>query len=482
MATISSLGAGSGMDLNGILKSLMQVEQQPLFQLASKEASAQAKISALGSLKSAIEAISGSAATLVPTAGKTAVDFFNGTKSSVTATEVASVSTTTSAVKGTYSLEVTRLAVAQRLATIDSRFTSTADTVLEGGFTTGSLKLEIGSNTGGLFVAKTGTTPITINIDSSNNSLTGLRDAINAAKAGVTAAIITGDTGPKLVLTSNEIGTASLMKLTDVGGGLAGFEYDPITSTGDFSEATAQGGQSANSAELKINGITITSPTNAVSNPIDGVSLNLLKTNIGSPTTINVTKDSTLSTNLGAFVKFFNDAAKTLKELGLYGEGGKNNGPLLGNAALRNVQTRLRNLVFATPTSLSSTAPYKTLSNIGVSFQKDGTLKLDTAKLQTAIDKDAEAVANLVAAFGTQMRAATSDAKGLPGIVTAATDGLNATIKDYGRTREILNNRLVGIETRYRKQFSAMDSMVAGMNKTASYLQQQLANLPGSGA
>lgn len=482
MATISSLGAGSGMDLNGILKSLMSVEQQPLIQLAAKEASAQAKISALGSLKSAIEAISGSAATLVPPTGKTALDFFNGTKSSVADTAIASISTTNVAVKGSYSLEVTKLALAQRLATVDSRFTSATDTVLEAGFTTGTLSLQIGSNNGGAFVAKTGTTPVTINIDSTNNSLTGLRDAINAAKAGVTATIITGDTGPKLVLTSNEVGTGNLIKLTDVGGGLAGFEYDPIAATGDFSEAAAQGGQSAQGSEIKVNGITVSSASNTVTNAIDGVTLNLLKTNIGTPTSINVSRDSTLSTNLGAFVKFFNDSAKTLRELGKFDQTGKNNGPLLGDAALRNVQTRLRNLVSAPPTGISAGAAYKTLSSVGVSFEKDGTLKLDSTKLQAAIDKDSEAVANLVAAFGTQMRAATSDNKGLPGIVTAATDGLNATIKDVGRMREVLSTRLTSIEARYRQQFSAMDSMVASMNKTASYLQQQLANLPGSGA
>lgn len=478
MATISSLGAGSGMDLNGILQKLMSIEQQPLIQLASKEASAQAKISALGSLKSAVEAISGSAATLFPGTGKTAQELFTSTKVTVAGTEFASATATSTAVKASYSLEVSALAQAHRIATVDSRFTATTNTVLDGGFTTGSLKIELGSNSAGSFVAKSGTTPITINIDSTNNTLTGLRDAINAAKAGVTASIITGDTGPKLVLSSNEVGAGSMIKLTD-SGGLSGFEYDPIAAAGDFSADTAQGGQAAQNSVAKINGVTVTSSSNTLTNAIDGVTLTLLKQTTAA-TTVNVTKDNTLATSLGAFVKIFNDSAKTMRDLGNYSEKG-NSGPLLGHAALRNVQNRLRNLITSTPDGIASNSAVRTLSDIGIGFQKDGTLKLDSSKLSKAIESNQDAVMNLVAAFGTQMKAATADSKGLPGMVSAATDGLNATIKGYNRQREQLGQRLTGIEERYRKQFSAMDSLVANLNKTATYLQQQLANLPGSG-
>lgn len=480
MATISSLGAGSGMDLNGIVQKLMSVEQQPLFLLASKEASAQAKISALGSLKSAIEAISGSASSLAPSTGKTAAEFFTSTKAAVAGSEYASATATLSAAKGSYSLEVVTLAQAHRLATLDGRFTASTDTVLDGGFTTGSMKIEIGANNAGTFVAKSGTTPITINIDASNNTLAGLRDAINGAKAGVTAAIITGDTGPKLVLTSNEVGTGNLIKLSDVSG-MSGFDYDPIAAVGDYSESAAQGGQTAQSAVAKINGITVTSATNTLTDAISGVTLTLLKQTT-SPTTINITKDNTLATSLGAFVKIFNDSVKTMRELGKFTEGSTNNGPLLGNAALRNVQNRLRSLITSTPTGIASSAAVKTLSDIGIGFEKDGSLKLDSVKLGKAIETNQDAVVNLVAAFGVQTKAATADSKGLPGIVSAATDGLNSTIKGYNRQRELLSQRLTGIEERYRKQFSIMDSLVANLNKTASYLQQQLANLPGSGS
>lgn len=480
MATISSLGAGSGMDLNGIVQKLMSIEQQPLFLLASKEASAQAKISALGSLKSAVEAISGSAATLVPGTGKSAQDLFSSTKASVAGSEFASATATSSAIKASYSLEVSTLAQAHRIATLDSRFTAVTNTVLDGGFTTGSLKIELGSNSAGSFVAKSGTTPVTINIDSTNNTLTGLRDAINAAKAGVAASIITGDTGPKLVITSNEVGTGNLIKLSDVSG-MSGFDYDPIAAVGDFSQSTAQGGQAAQSAVAKINGITVTSATNTLTDAISGVTLTLLKQTT-SPTTISITKDNTLATSLGAFVKIFNDSVKTMRELGKFTEGSTNNGPLLGNAALRNVQNRLRGLITSTPTGIASSAAFKTLSDIGIGFEKDGSLKLDSTKLSKAVETNQDAVMNLVAAFGTQTKAATSDSKGLPGIVSAATDGLNSTIKGYTRQREVLNQRLTGIEERYRKQFSIMDSLVANLNKTASYLQQQLANLPGTGS
>lgn len=477
MAGISSLGVGSGLDLNGILQKIMSVEEQPLIRLASRESAVKTKISALGSLKSAIDNLGTSAATLIPGTGKLALDFFTSFKATVSDTTVAQVSTTGSPVKASYSLDVIRLAQAHRIASTGAL--SASGPVLDGGATSGSLTIELGSVSGGVFSAKTGTTPVTIAIDGTNNTLSGLRDAINKANAGVTATILTGDSGPKLVLTSKDTGTSSQIRLTNVSG-LSAFQFDPATNTGNFTADPAQGGQAAQDAQIKVNGIVATGQSNTFTNVIEGLSITALKETAAS-TALAVERESTLATTLGAFVKAYNEAAKTMRDLGQYNKTGAS-GPLLGHAALRGVQSRLSSLISSRPTGIAEGAAFETLSAIGVRVEKDGSLKLDTAKLTKAIETNASAVADLVAAFGNTIKTATAPTTGLPGLVNAATEGMNATLRDFGRQREVLTDRLDAIETRYRRQFSAMDTLVASMNKTGAYLQQQLANLPQIGS
>lgn len=480
MAGISSLGVGSGLDLNGILQKIMSIEAQPLTRLAAKESSAKTKISALGSLKSAIESLGTAAATLIPGSGKLAVDFFTSFKASLADTTIAQVSTTGSPVKASYSLDVIRLAQTHRIASTGA-FASTSAPVLDTGETSGSLTLELGSvdTVAGTFSAKAGTAPVTIQIDQTNNTLGGLRDAINNANAGVTATILTGDSGPKLVLTSKDTGTNSQIKLTNVSG-LSGFEFNPVSSTGNFSADPTQGGQAAQDAQIRVNGIVATGQSNTFANVIEGLSLTVTKETTAS-TALTVGQESTLATTLGAFVKAFNESAKTMRELGQYNKTGTS-GPLLGHAALRGVQSRVLSLVSSRPTGVTEGAAFETLSAIGVSIEKDGSLKLDTTKLNKAIETNASAVAELAAAFGNTVKTATAATTGLPGLVNAATEGMNATLRDYTRQRDVLSDRLDAIESRYRKQFAAMDTLVASMNKTGAYLQQQLANLPTIGS
>ena len=470
--TISSLGAGSGLDLNTLLTGLMQAEQQPLFALQKREASFQSRISAFGSLKGALSTLQTSASAMVPVSGTTAIAKYTTFSASVADTSIASASASTGAVAGTYSLEVSTLAQTQRLVTPNTAgYTSASNAIA-----TGDLKIEFGSlNTDTNVYTADPTRAKTITISSTNATLGGLRDAINNANIGATATIINGTGGTQLVLSSKETGLANVIKLS----GLTGFDYNPATNTGTFTQATAQGGQAASNAAFSLNGISATSSTNIVSGALDGVSLTLTKTTAAlTPTTVKVSKDHTgsLTNALNTFIKSYNDANKLMSELGAYNPTTKSAGALQGNSALRTTRNQLSTLVFSA--SASDDPTFKNLSNIGVTLAKDGSLSLDSTKLSAAIAASPTGVANLVSAVGSAFKTGIEGIIGTGGILTSATEGSERSIKDLTKRQAELSQRLSGIESLYKKRFTALDSLVAGMKQTSSYLNQQLANLP----
>lgn len=473
--TVSSLGAGSGLDLSGILNSLMQVEQQPLVALQKKEASYQARISALGSLKGALSSLQSTAAGLAPSTGQTAAQKYASFSASVADSTIASASASTSAVPGVYSLEVSKLAQNQRLASITSGTSGVSPYYANADATIGqgTLTIDFGKLEGTTYTADS-SRKLTVTIDTTNNTLGGLRDAINKANGGVTATIVTGTGGAQLVLTAKDGGTNNVMKLS----GLAGFTFDPTDESGGFTQDTTKGGQAAQNAAFKLNGIAATSSTNSVSGVLDGVTLTLAKTNVGSPTTVTVTKDSTsgITKSLNSFVKMFNDAAKTVSDLGAYNAQTKVAGPLQGQAIVRTAQIQLRSLVFNT--TAGGTSAYQRLSDIGISLDKSGNLSLDTTKLNKALAADYDGVTSLVEKVGTAFKTSLETMVGSSGTITSLSSSVTSMVKRLGVQENALTQKISRIEERYRQQFTSLDSAIAGMKQTSTYLTQQLANLP----
>lgn len=473
---ISSLGVGSGLDLSGLLASLMQAEQQPLLALQRKEASFQARISALGSLKGTLSTLQTAAQGFIPGTGQTAFSKYSTFSTSLADTSIATASATTGAVAGTYSLEVNALAQSHRLTSPDSTDVTGSAALTDGLTAGGTLKIELGSLAAGTFTAD-GARELNVTV-AAGATLAEVRDAINAAASDgrISATIVNGSNGQQLVLTSNKTGLANVMKLS----GIAGLDFDPTgAGTGTLSQDAAKGGQPPSDAAFTLNGIAATSSSNTVSSVLDGVTLTLLKTNIGTPTTLTVSRDSTtaLTSAINGFVKAYNDAAKAMKDLGFYDAGTKKAGALQGDSALRSAQNQVRGLL---QTVVGGSSALKTLSDIGVSLQKDGTLKLDSTKLKAATDADYAGVTNLVASIGTAFKDGLEALVGSSGNITAATDSSNRLIKDLVKRQEALAARLTQVEERYRKQFSSLDTLIAGMNQTSSWLTQQLASLPGA--
>lgn len=404
---LSSPGIGSNLDVNSIVSQLMSIESQPLTTLSKKEASYLSKVSAFGSLSGALGAFQGALAGLSSPAK------FQSLSATSADTTIVSGTATSKAAAGNYTVEVTQLAQAQTIATAGMA----SSTAAIGDGTTATLTIQFGTISGGkLEGGKYVTDPLadppetadpafaqdanqasgTVVIDSTNNSLQGIRDAINKAGIGITATIVSdGSATPNhLVLTSTKTGETSSMKIT-VDGGNAELQsllaYDPA-ATQNMTQSSA-----AQSTALTVNGIAVTAATKTISEAIQGVTLNVSK--IGS-TTIAIARDTAaVQSGVSAFVKAYNELDKTIKSLSDYDPATKKGGPLLGDASVRNIQSKVRGML---GTVLPGAGGGLTnLSQIGVSFQKDGSLSLDSAKLQSAITNKFDDIAGLFASFGT---------------------------------------------------------------------------------
>jgi flagellar hook-associated protein 2 len=248
-----------------------------------------------------------------------------------------------------------------------------------------------------------------ISIDAAHGSLAGVRDAINAAKVGVTASIVNDGSGHRLIVSSNETGAANGIKIsvTDNDGGnddalgLSQLAYDPTVVTSDPQVPTAPGKNmtqllAAEDATLIVDGLTIKKSSNTVTDVIEGTTLNLLKTNAGSPTKFSVAADASVATTaVDNFVKAYNELNKTITDLTAYNKETKQAAALQGDAALRSIASDIRNGM----TSLVSGAvgAYKGLPQIGLTFDRNGSLQVDSTKLSAALKADPTAVQSLFA-------------------------------------------------------------------------------------
>jgi flagellar hook-associated protein 2 len=392
---LSSPGIGSNLDVNGIVSQLMAVERRPLSLLDRKEASFQAQISAFGSLKGALTTFQ-TAIQGLNDAGK-----FQVYKATLADSSVATVAAANSAAPGTYSLEVTQLAQAQKLVAAGQASTATAIGI-------GTLSFEFGTISGGTFNSSTGTYTgatytgngagaKTVTIGTANNTLTGIRDAINAAKIGVTASIVNDGSGSpyRLALSVADSGQANSLKISVSGDAALSnlLAHDP-SATQNLSETAT-----ARNAVIKLDGVTITKTKNTISDALDGVTLNLLKTNVGSPTTLSVVRDTgAIKGSVEGLVKAYNDINNTIRTLSAFNAGTKTGSVLQGDVTLIGVQSQIRATLGQALTGTGGS--YNNLAQIGVTFQKEGTLALDAAKFTAALEAAPNDIAALFAATG----------------------------------------------------------------------------------
>jgi flagellar hook-associated protein 2 len=453
MATITSLGVGAGIDLQGLLEGLMSVERQPLQSIQNKVASHNTTISALGTLSSKLSGLRTAAQNLKPSVLQSPMDKFATYGGSLGDEKLGKVTVGDGAVSGNYSLEILKYAKGQK---------TTAG--LDGSGGTLSFSFGDGSDTSRDFSVEV----------AAGASMADVARAINAKLGDVSATVV----GDKMIFSSKE-GTGNDFQVS--GGGLTG-----ITKT-----------QTASDGEIKIDGISVTSQSNKFSDALTGVTIDLTANAATAPdpatlpdpntpvapiavTTLSVTKNSEdkLLESLQAFVKAFNDAASTINSLGAYDAETKVAGALQGQSVLRDTQSTLNNLFFGTKLNTTNSKGEDvefTLSNIGISLTKTGQLTLDTDKLKAAIASNPEGVAQFASEVGKKYDSALNDIAGIGGSIEARKNGITKNIRMLEDQTEAMERRLEKVEERYRAQFTALDTLVAKMNSTSSWLAQSLA-------
>ncbi len=459
MASIISSGIGSGLDIAGIVQQLVAAEAAPAEQrFARQEARIQSKLSAYGSLKSALsefrdqlEDMKTLNTLLTRRANSGNEDLFT-----VVADETA--------IPASYSVEVVQLAQSEKL--ISGAFAD-ADALVG----TGTLTVTVGA------------VSFDVEITEENNTLAGIRDAINAApdNAGLNTTIVNADGGSYLVLSGARTGAAYTVSVAQAGGdgGLAALTYDAASGTGTLTRSSA-----AQDAEVRIDGLVVYSETNTVTGAIDGVSLDLFEARPGELNDATIAYDApAVGGTIRSFVDAYNALVDTVGSLTSFNADTREAGPLLGDATLRGIRDQLRReLSTAAGDSLSV---YRNLSDIGITLQTDGKLSVDDTKLDNALADNFQDVGRLFAGtegFAVRLYERADRALADDGALETRTDGLNDGIERIEEQREALSLRLEAVETRLFRQFNALDSLISQLTSTSNFLTQQLASLPTPGS
>jgi len=459
MASISSLGVGSGLKLGDILDSLTAAQKAQLTPISNQQSSYTSKLSAYGTLKSALESFQTANTAL------SKADLFTATTTTSSSTAF-SATTTGSALAGKYTIEVTQLAKAQTL-------TSGVQKDNKAAIATSDSKITI--QQGG------DKKPVTIDISAANSSLTGIRDAINKADAGVSASIINVGGGEyRLSITSDDTGADNAMTLS-VSGDSALQEflgYDGTDSTKGMEESVT-----AQDAELYVNNVKITNSSNTISNALEDITLNLSDVTTGNQT-LTITKDtSKAETAIKDWVTAYNTLQDTFSSLTKYtavDAGAESqdtsNGALLGDSTLRTIQTQLKGLL----TNTSGSTSIKTLAQIGItSDPSTGQLELDEDKLKTALKTDPSGIKDMFVGDGKKTGVTTTIGSSLTswlsktGIIQAAKDGVSKTLNHLTEQYNAASTRIDSLVTRYKAQFTQLDILMNSLNSTSSYLTQQ---------
>ncbi|UQY42734.1 flagellar filament capping protein FliD [Mixta hanseatica] len=462
MASVSSLGAGTSLDLQTLYDSLETSEKTRLTPITTQQSSYKAKLTAWGIVQTSLEKL------------QTAADKLKDT-SSIASTKVSSTNTAFSAAlandaaAGSYSVEVTTLAKAQSLL---SKSATSKDTDLGDS--------SLASRT--ITIAQSGQSkPMTVTLAQDKTSLADIRDAINQQQGSVTASIIKSDDNTYyLSLTSRDTGTANEMTVTTDDSSLAQYiSYDKSSTTNAMSEQVA-----AADAQLTLNGVAITRSSNTITDAPEGVTLTLTKTNIGSPETLTVEKDNQPMVDaVQAYVDAYNSLQTTIANQTKYtavdqGSGSQDtgNGDLLGDGTLRNIQTRLRSTL---STASQTGGDISLLSQIGVTQDLNGKLTVDSDKLNKALNEKSTSVVNFLSGddkttgFATQASNLLKSILASDGSIQRAEDGINTSLKRLSDQYDQVTTQIEATMARYKTQFTSLSTLVSSMTQTGNYLTQQ---------
>jgi flagellar hook-associated protein 2 len=420
-----------------------------------------AQVSAWGTLNSAVATFQATLTALQdPTqlAGRTAT---------VGDATIATATATSSAVTGQYSIAVQNLAAA---ASLSSAPNSSGATAVVG---TGTLQISVG----GVLDS--------ITIDSTDNTLQGIAGAINssAGNPGVTASILTTTDGARLVLTGTKTGAANGITVAQSGGdgGLAALAY-PGTTSGTTTIGLTQT-QPAVDANFTVNGYGATSSSNQVTSVISGVTLNLLKASAAStttpptytPTTLTIGNDTAgAQTSIGTFVSALNGLLSSIQNLASYDPATQTAGPLLGNATVQSFQSQLYKILGQVNAGITS-GP-NSLAAIGIGANAQGTYSSNSATLGNALTGNLDSVGKLLSGpngIATQLNTFVTQYTQAGGLLDTISNGLKSSLSNNAKQLADLNARMAVYSATLTAEYNAMDTAVALLKQTQTYLTQQ---------
>ena len=460
MATLSFGGIGSGIDINGIVTGLTNAQRAPYeSRVLQQQAGITTDISAMGALKGALGDVSASLEKL-----KEAENFQQRTASG--RDDFIGISVDKTAEPGSYDIKVDRLAEAHKL--------------FSAGFASDE---KVGEGT---LQLASGGVDFTLDI-SADDTLSDIKDKINnqSGNNNISATIITEDDGSQhLVLNANKTGldNAISMIATPTGASrLSELHYDPA----DLPNSNLTELNAAQDAQITIDGaVTITSSNNDFENAIEGVSLTVKKVHdVGEDSTMAITENnSAIEAALNSFVSAYNSLMDMSDQLGKAG-GDEGVGPLVGDSMLRGIMTKVRKEI--TNTFSSGTDSQLTMTQLGISSDRYGKLSFDSERFQEQSDKAPASIEQFFVGTETKPGFAGS-LDNLIGFYTDSNGLIDNRINSYNTQLERIdddmsafNKKMDAYQDRLFKQYNHMDALVAGMNATSDYLQQQLANLPG---
>lgn len=412
-SSLSFQGVTTGLQTDSLIKAIMQQEGLPVQRLKERYNANTQRSAALNSMRTGMSSLATSMAQLFDKFGARTVSSTesNGTYATATAS---------GATSGSYEVKVTSVATKGQLAP-----------TLSGGVPT---NLAVADPSAPILVTGSGeftvqgTDGVTKSFTLTNNSLNGLRDAINASGAGVTASVInsgTGDNPYQLVITAKETGTGTtggVVKLATAN------DTTVVASLGiTNSGLTSTGTGIAKDAVFSVNGIELTRQTNIVKDAVDGVTFTLKKGDASNATTLTVAQDKAgitsamqdVLTKFNAILKTYKDASTITRDTET---GETTSGPLAGDVVAKSVLSQMRTALGGTPEGLPGTATFKSAAELGIKTNVDGTLSLDTKVFQEALDKDPEAVKKVFSFSGSSTNGAVSFTSGTSATATGSVD------------------------------------------------------------
>jgi len=447
-------GLASGLDTQGIIEKLMDLERRPIKLLEQREEAFQVKLSAYGEVKSALSAFQSAVNDLRYPSN------FAASLSVSSDEDILTVTSSDSAILGNHSIVVSALAQAHTIRS--AAFTDSTDVV-----GTGTISIQVGTGDA-----------VEVTIDSDHETLAGIAQAINSADAGVTASVIDDGLGHiYLTMTSEESGADNTISV-NITNGSSG-QLDSLYEAGAMITTRA-----AANSQLTVDGIDVERSSNTISDLISGVTLNLRKADSTETVTVGITRDTdTIKEKISAFVDAYNKLVDEIASKQSYGGEEGSSGPLIGDSTLRSILRSLGNILGQQVAETQNNAD--TLFSIGISIDRYGKMQMDDTEITDALATNISDVITIFTAdTDTSQGVVTALADYLDmvmdpvdGMIATKEDGLQNSIDDLNEKQDAMEARISKREEILWAQFNRLELLLSGYQQTSDFLTQQIISL-----